>query len=280
MADALKLEARIPLFMWCECFFRWEHKSRARMAARTTPGICSKTSRQKKGQVSFQAPNNRGRLPSSLDFGSRFSFEKKFADSNFGSGDQKSGSTIVSLRSETCFFIPETSVSHAHTICCCFPGRVRFGSFPAQPEFYRYVSFFFLSSAIWMDQKYMRDNVCRYVEYHGIDKLFELYQEDVLKAKFDILSKGYFYTLWRRVMNDGVYDPGTGIKYITHVRFNHCRGFAQCTTCEILAADLARAANKDERESFARALAEHRAEVNTQRLRVIVRTRLPCYIGV
>lgn len=80
-------------------------------------------------------------------------------------------------------------------------------------------------------------------------------------------------------MNDGVYDPETGVKYITHVRVNHCRGFAQCTTCEILAADLARAANDVERESYARALAEHRAEVNGQSLRVSVRLRLSCYLG-
>lgn len=122
-------------------------------------------------------------------------------------------------------------------------------------------------------------NACRYVEYHGIDKLFEAYKEDVHKAKVDILSQSYFYCLWRQVMNDGVYDPETGVKYITHVRVNHCRGFAQCTTCEILAADLARAANDVERESFARALAEHRAEVNIQRLCVAVRLCLSCYLG-
>ena len=80
-------------------------------------------------------------------------------------------------------------------------------------------------------------------------------------------------------MNEGVYDPETGIKYTTHVRVNHCRGFAQCTTCEILAADLARATNDVERESFARALAEHRAEVNIQSLCVAVRLCLSCYLG-
>ena len=62
-------------------------------------------------------------------------------------------------------------------------------------------------------------------------------------------------------MNAGVVDPDTGIKYSTHVRVNHCRGFAQCSTCEILTRDLARAADEDQRQCFLRALAEHREEV-------------------
>ena len=99
------------------------------------------------------------------------------------------------------------------------------------------------------------------MEYHGITKLFTLYRSDVQKAKAKSLSKSYFYTVWRKVMNAGVVDPETGTEYCTYVRVNHCRGFAQCTTCEILAADLARAVDDDERECYARALAEHRDEV-------------------
>ena len=108
---------------------------------------------------------------------------------------------------------------------------------------------------------YIHCNVCRYVEYHGIQKLFKLYREDVVKASEALLSESYFYKLWRKVMNRGVVDPETGTKFLTFVRINHCRGFAQCTTCEILSADMARATDDDEKACFARALAEHRAEV-------------------
>jgi len=77
-----------------------------------------------------------------------------------------------------------------------------------------------------------------------------------------ILKKSYFYSLWRQVMNTGVVDPETGTVYTTYVRKNHCRGFAQCSTCEILAADLARATTLEERECYQLALAEHREEVS------------------
>ena len=99
------------------------------------------------------------------------------------------------------------------------------------------------------------------MEYNGIKKLFALYQEDVHKAKAVTLAQSYFYFLWRQLMNKGVVDPATSIKYCTHVRINHCRGFAKCTTCEILSCDIARATDEDERASFARALAEHHEEV-------------------
>lgn len=103
--------------------------------------------------------------------------------------------------------------------------------------------------------------MCRYVEYNGLNKLFELYYNDVERARLSPLVKSYFYTVWRQVMNKGVVDPDTGVKYSTLVRVNHCRGFAQCTTCEILAADLARSTDTDERECYRRALAEHREQV-------------------
>lgn len=155
MPDAQKLEARIRFDTLRGCFFRWEHCNRARMAAATTSRIYGKNSWQKKAQVSFQAPNNRGRLPSSLDFSSRISFEKKFADCHFGGGDQESGSTRGPPQSVACFFYSEQVVSHANTICCCFSGRVRFATFPAQPEFYGYVSPFCLYNRIDMAEKFI-----------------------------------------------------------------------------------------------------------------------------
>lgn len=75
------------------------------------------------------------------------------------------------------------------------------------------------------------------------------------------LVQSYFYTLWRQVMNEGVVEPDTGTHFTTYVRKNHCRGFQICSTCEILATDIAKASNEDERESYKRALAEHHAEV-------------------
>lgn len=99
------------------------------------------------------------------------------------------------------------------------------------------------------------------MEYNGIKKLFALYQDDVDKAKMAQLVQSYFYSLWRRVMNEGVVEPDTGTHFTTYVRKNHCRGFQVCTTCEILATDISQAINEDERESYKRALAEHHAEV-------------------
>ena len=99
------------------------------------------------------------------------------------------------------------------------------------------------------------------MEYNGIKKLFALYQDDVAKAKMAELVKSYFYSLWRRVMNNGVVEPDTGTHFTTYVRKNHCRGFQVCSTCEILATDISQATNEDERESYRRALAEHHAEV-------------------
>lgn len=99
------------------------------------------------------------------------------------------------------------------------------------------------------------------MEYNGLNKLFDLYKNDVDRAKLSPLTKSYFYTVWRQVMNKGVVDPDTGVKYCTLVRVNHCRGFAQCTTCEILAADMARTTDTDERECYRRALAEHQEQV-------------------
>ena len=121
---------------------------------------------------------------------------------------------------------------------------------------------FFLHNVTCKHNKHILVNVCRYVEYHGLHKLFEVYKGDVGKAKLKPLSKSYLYKIWRNVINEGVVEPNTGTKYCTHVRVNHCRGFTQCTTCEILSADLARAIDDDEREEFRRALAEHRAEVS------------------
>lgn len=99
------------------------------------------------------------------------------------------------------------------------------------------------------------------MEYNGIKKLFALYQDDVAKAKMAEVVQSYFYSLWRRVMNDGVVEPDTGTHFTTYVRKNHCRGFQVCSTCEILATDISQATNEDERESYKRALAEHHAEV-------------------
>ena len=114
----------------------------------------------------------------------------------------------------------------------------------------------------------LRNNIifhlCRYVEYHGIKKLFAHYEDEVATAKMKGVAQSYFYTLWREVMNNGVLDPETGVEYTTYVRKNHCRGFAVCSTCEILSTDMARAVNEEERECYERALAEHHEEVSGQ----------------
>ena len=108
----------------------------------------------------------------------------------------------------------------------------------------------------------MACHLCRYVEYNGIKKLFSLYKDDAEKANMPTIKKSYLYYLWRQVLNKGVVEPETGITFTTYVRKNHCRGFAVCTTCEILATDIAQSINEDERECYTRALAEHHEEVN------------------
>lgn len=104
-------------------------------------------------------------------------------------------------------------------------------------------------------------HTCRYVEYHGLDKLYKQYQIDVGKTVIRPVSKKYFYNVWRSCMTSGVVDPDTGIRYRTHVRKNHCRGFAKCTTCETISHDIAMASTHDERMCHMRILAEHHKEV-------------------
>ena len=99
------------------------------------------------------------------------------------------------------------------------------------------------------------------MEYRGIKKLFAEYQKDVWKTSMKCLSKAYFYNTWRDVMNNGVLDPKTSTHYKTYVRKNHCRGFAVCTTCELLKHDIAMSTNDEERECFQRLLSTHQTEV-------------------
>ena len=101
----------------------------------------------------------------------------------------------------------------------------------------------------------------RYVEYRGIKKLFAEYQKDCWTASMKPLSMAYFYNLWRNVMNEGVYDPATNNEYTTYVRKNHCRGFAVCSTCELLKYDIAMSRNDEEKECFQRLLTTHQTEV-------------------
>ena len=117
--------------------------------------------------------------------------------------------------------------------------------------YFRIVIFLFASAIL----------LFRYVEYRGIKKLFSEYQKDVWKTSMKPLSKAYFYNTWRDVMNNGVLDPSTSTHYKTYVRKNHCRGFAVCTTCELLKHDIALSTNDEERECFQRLLSTHQTEV-------------------
>ena len=45
----------------------------------------------------------------------------------------------------------------------------------------------------------------------------------VSKLQQNPIVKKYFYQLWRQLVEEGVIDPDTGIRYVAEVRINHAR---------------------------------------------------------
>ena len=106
---------------------------------------------------------------------------------------------------------------------------------------------------------------CRYVEYVGLNVLYDRYRKEATTTKDRVLSKSYFHTLWLKTMRKGVTDPASAVHFNTFVRTNKARGFAKCNTCETLKAKIMYANNKTHRASYMKMLDIHYAEVNADR---------------
>ena len=119
MAEALKVETPTRLCMWYICICRWLYKCGERMAATTTLQLCCQNSWKKEAQVPIQAATDRRRVSARVDFGSRFSHEKKFKDRNFGGRNSESSPTRCAHQSETHVCIPTPRDIHAHSVCSC-----------------------------------------------------------------------------------------------------------------------------------------------------------------